>query len=342
MEQSFAGLNALVRGGSGNAAPLDAVLKKAEELGNYCRQNSAGQASKSAAARIGGGDVVEQANDQFKSLPEPMRSWLLSLSAACANATLSGAKGDLADKAKAAGIASSGASGGAGGSGSGASGSPCRAAFAGRYPFVRGSQQDAPLADFAKYFAPGGVFDQFFQANLKDFVDTAANPWRQKSSAGQSLGLSPDAIRQFQSAAKIRDAFFSSGPNLQVQFDLKLLDLSPAADNVHFYNEGQDSAFRGGQGQATRIQWPGPAAGTGVRITFETPDKQQAVLQKTGPWALFRLLEESSLQHSGGPERFTVSFQAQSFTARFELQASSVNNPFSLGEARNFHCPESL
>lgn len=329
MERSFADINALVRG-TDKSMPLDAVLERLKDLGNYFRQTGGSQAQKSAASRIGGsGDVVEQANNEFKMLPEPVRTWPLSLTSVGVNATLSQASGDLKGEAKSAGIAGSA--------------SPCHTAFAGRYPFVRGSQQDAPLTDFAKFFAPGGVMDKFFQANLKDFVDTASTPWRQKSTDGHSLGLSQDAIGQFQSAAKIRDAFFpAGGQNLQVQFDLRLLELSPGVDNVRFYNEGQDIVYHSGQAQAARIQWPGPTPGTGVQITFETPDKQQSRQQKSGPWALFRLLEESSLQHSGGPERFSVSFQAQGFTARFELQASSVNNPFSLGDYRSFHCPESL
>ena len=40
----------------------------------------------------------------------------------------------------------------------------CQQTISNRYPFVRGSNSDAPLADFAKLFAPGGVMDSFLQA----------------------------------------------------------------------------------------------------------------------------------------------------------------------------------
>jgi len=328
LESAFAELNALVRKSADAPPPLDAVLERAQALGNYFRQNGSGEQAQKMAAS--GGDLAAQANSEFSRLPEPVRGWLLALGTGGLSATLAQAKGALKDKAQSAGVA-------------GGPGSPCQAAFAGRYPFQRGSPQDAPLADFAKFFAPGGLIDQFFQANLKDFVDTAASPWRPKANGGAALRLSAEAVRQFQSAAKIRDAFFpAAGQSPQVQFDLKLLELSPGVEGVHVSNEGQELAYHSGQEQASRLQWPGPTPGGGAQISFDLPDKSKAVQRKNGPWALFRLLEDAALQRAGGPEQFNVVFQAGAAKARFELRALSVNNPFALGEARGFHCPESL
>ena len=127
-----------------------------------------------------------------------------------------------------------------------------------------------------------------------------------------------------------------------VQFDLKPLELDANADSFHLVIEGQEIVYRHGAEQVTRIQWPGQAAGSGVRIVFEKPDKSQAVLSKEGPWAMFRLFDKSSLQLASGHDQFNLTFQAEGLTARFELRAVSVNNPFSLGNALNFRCPESL
>jgi len=350
LENYYENLNALVRGEPGKPVPLDAALGKAKELRDYFMQTG-GAAQAQAGA---GGDVLGLARMEFSRLPEPVKSWLMSLTNAGDTLIRSEAKGELKAKLnaqlQAAGIAGAGggggkAGGGKAGGGAGGGGGPslCKAAFNGRYPFVRGSPQDAPLADFNRFFAPNGVIDRYFQANLKDLVDTGAAQWRQKSAGGQAPGLSPAAIREFQRAAKIRDAFFSAGGSSpQVQFDLKPLELDARADTVRLTIEGQDIAFPQGAGQAVRIQWPGPAAGSGARIVFEQPDKSQASRAKEGPWALFRLFDEAAPQRSAAQDRFTVTFQVEGFAARFELRALSVNNPFSLGDARNFHCPESL
>ncbi|MFM8333878.1 MAG: ImcF-related family protein, partial [Candidatus Methylumidiphilus sp.] len=352
LESYFEGFNTLVRG---EPPPLDATLAKAKELRDYFMQTG-GNPAQAAASQIGGGmDVAGAAKMEFARLPEPVKSWLLSLTGAGVSQTLSGAKGALNSKLAAAGIGGGGGGGGGGGAGGGDSGaakgavdaagggSQCKRAFAGRYPFAKGSGQDAPLLDFAKFFAPNGVFDQFFQANLKEFVETGASQWRPKSADGQSMGLSQAAISEFQRAAKIRDAFFiGGGQSPQVQFDIKPVDLDARVDSFKLIVEGQEIAYRRGAEQASRLQWPGPAPGSGARIVFETADKRQAARGKDGPWALFRLLDESGLRRAGAAEQYTATFQAEGFTARYEIRPLSVSNPLSLADLQNFHCPESL
>jgi len=341
LESYFENYNVLVRGETDKPVPLDVSLNKAKELRDYFMVQTGGQAQKSAASRIEGGgtDVLGQAKMEFSRLPEPVRGWFMSLTSGGMSQTLSGAKGTLNEKLKAAGIGGGAAAAGAG---SGGGTSQCKLAFNGKYPFAKGSAQDAPLVDFSKFFGPNGVMDQFFQANLKEFVDTGSPQWRQKSADGQSLGLSPAAIHEFQTAAKIRDAFFAGGGQMpQVQFDMKPLELDSKVDSFRLNIEGQEIVYRHGPEQVTRIQWPGPSAGSGARFVFETPDKNQAGRAKDGAWALFRLFDESSLQRSGA-DRFTLTFQAEGFTARYEIRPLSVNNPFNLAEVQNFHCPESL
>jgi type VI secretion system protein ImpL len=353
LENYFENFNVLVRGGPDKPVPLDAALNKAKELRDYFMQTG-GVAT--------GNDVVGPAKMEFARLPEPIKGWLMSLTTS--GVTIGKKESDKAKekakkeetekkqkeankKLKELGIARGGDVGGggasAGGGGQeGGGSSQCNKAFDGRYPFVRSSQLDTPLADFSKFFSPNGIMDQFFQANLKDSVDTSSPQWREKVSDGQSPIFSQALINEFQLAAKIRDAFFSAGGTApMVQFDLKPLELDANADSFHLVIEGQEIVYRHGAEQVTRIQWPGQAAGSGVRIIFEKPDKSQAVLIKEGPWAMFRLFDKSAMQPTGGQDKFNLTFQAEGLRARFELRAVSVNNPFSLGDALNFRCPES-
>ena len=48
----------------------------------------------------------------------------------------------------------------------------CQQIITGKYPFVRGSNSDLPLADFGRLFGAGGIMDQFFKQNLERFADT--------------------------------------------------------------------------------------------------------------------------------------------------------------------------
>ena len=364
LEKNFEGLNVLVRGEADKPVPLDAVLNKAKELRDHFMQT--GGVSQSQKSAVVGSDVVGQAKLDFARLPEPVRSWMLSLTETGVKLgqietaqALEKTKKEEAqkkqedadkkqkeanNKLKELGLTGGGgAAAGGGGSAGGDGASRCKTAFSGRYPFVKGSQQDTPMADFSKFFSPNGIMDQFFQTVMKDLVDTSGAYWRQKPSEGPSPKLSQETIHEFQLAAKIRDAFFPAGVQMpMIQFDLKPLELDSNADSFRLFIEGQEILYRHGAEQVTRIQWPGQASGSGARIVFEKPDKSQAVLSKDGPWAMFRLFDTSNLKPSVGQDQFNLTFQADGLTARFELRTVSVNNPFSLGDAFNFRCPESL
>ena len=52
----------------------------------------------------------------------------------------------------------------------------CQQIIANRYPFAN-SDRDVPMADFAKLFAPNGVIDKFFAANLDPLVNRSGKTW---------------------------------------------------------------------------------------------------------------------------------------------------------------------
>jgi type VI secretion system protein ImpL len=336
VEAAFEPLNALVRGGEGRPLPLDGVLNALAALhGHFLQQGDVAArgetALKSAAegAAGGGGAGLSQAKSVLGRLPEPLRGGLLALAETGAGQTLAGtmagARGELNAMLK-AGV-----------------GTPCKAALAGRYPFTKGSPREATLVDFARFLAPNGVLDQFFQTHLRTFVDMNRPVWAEVSLNQRTLGLSAAALRQFQNAARIRAAFFpGGGPAPAVTFELKPLALDDDVAAFRLAVEGQDIVYRHGPAQVSRLQWPGPGAGSGVRLVFETLDGQQVSRALEGAWAWFRLVDESGLETAGTPERFTITFRAGGFSARYELKAGSVDNPFHLPELRAFACPDSL
>lgn len=329
VENRFEPLRNLVSGGPDKPSALDPVLQQLKSLRDYFLQlsvaNTGGQALQSQANVFSGAgmDVLKQAQLEFARLPEPLKSWFQIIVSSGGQKLSSAAKGQLSDMVK-TGVASS-----------------CKAALGGRYPFVKSASQDVLLADFAKLFAPSGVMDQFFQANLKPFVDTSRPVWSEMASE-KPLGLSPASIRQFQTAARIRDAFFAVGSLLQVQFELKPQMLDNNVGTFRLQVEGQEAVYRHGPEQAISMKWPGPNPSQGVRIVFETLDGRQVSRSKDGTWAFFRLLDEATIVPGSAPEKFTLTFQLQGFTASYELRAASVNNPFNLMELQSFRCPDAL
>ena len=329
VEDRFEALRNLVSNSPDKPSALEPVLQQLKSLRDYFLQvssaNAGGQAIQNQANLFSGAgtDTLKQAQLEFARLPEPLKSWFQIVISSGGQKLSSAAKGQLNDMVK-TGVAST-----------------CKAALNGRYPFSRSSLQDVLLADFAKLFAPAGIIDQFFQTNLKPFVDTSKPVWAEMS-AEKPLGLAESSIRQFQLAAQIRDAFFATGAMPQVQFELKPKLLDNSVGTFRLQIEGQEAVYRHGPEQAVSLKWPGPNPSQGVRMVFETLDGRQIGRSKEGTWAFFRLLDEATIVPGDAPEKFTLTFQLQGMMASYELRAASVNNPFNLQELQSFRCPDAL
>lgn len=218
----------------------------------------------------------------------------------------------------------------------------CEAAF-NRYPFVATSSADVPVDDFARLLGPGGLIDQFFDQYLKAFVDTTQRPWRWQSAEQIPLGLSSGSLAEFERAAQIRDALFNGGTQVQVRFQLVPVMLDPRIAQISIDAGGQTLTYNHGPTESAQFQWPGASGKTLVRVTM-TPagGGSGTVTEREGPWALLRLLDTATVTPSDQPDKFRVVFNNGSGSATFELNASSVRNPFTMAALRNFRCPAKL
>jgi type VI secretion system protein ImpL len=215
--------------------------------------------------------------------------------------------------------------------------SQCRELLGTRYPFDRASPNDVTLEDFARVFATGGIYDAFFQANLAALVDTSHATWRWKEGA-EAIGGSASMLRQFQDAERLRQVFFKPGGQTpEVHFNVSPDDLDPNVDSFHLEIDGQPPLdYRHGPPQAVSMSWPGGASGHALAL-FQQHSGTHAQLEFQGAWALFRLLDQASVQPLSDT-RLAVTFRAGGSQARVILEAASIRNPFVHQEVARFHC----
>ncbi|MBV9287516.1 MAG: type VI secretion system membrane subunit TssM [Hyphomicrobiales bacterium] len=217
----------------------------------------------------------------------------------------------------------------------------CQQIVPSRYPFVK-SDRDVPLADFAKLFAPGGVIDKFFAANLDPLVNRTGRTWTWKPNPNLNRKLSETTLIEFQHAAEIRDAFFPTGgaaPNLS--FEVKPLTLSSDAQTATLLINGATVvAQQGAANAASVVQWPGAGAGeASIAMAPDMPDRQSK-LERTGAWALFRLIDAGSSIQSGNALK--VSFIVFGREVSYQFTSSSLANPLNMPALRQFKCPNGL
>ena len=219
----------------------------------------------------------------------------------------------------------------------------CKRATANAYPVDRRAAADIALADFTRLFSPGGLIDTFFTQNLAEYVDTRTRPWTWKAMGGGDLGISQSVLQQFQHAADIRDAFFASGPQAGVSFQVTPYSLTPEAEAVILEIDGETISFQnaGGQPRPTAVTWPG-SVGL-ARLTLLPPKSgSESTLNRTGPWAWFRLLDAAEIRDTSASDRKRIIFSVGGRIAIFEMQAGSVLNPFALPALSAFRCPETF
>ena len=328
---SFQALNRLVQTRGQAPPPLEEALKRVNEVRDLMMQITSGANNEEQALRFakermngfGAQDVMKKAGLAFASLPEPLHQWLSSLTTSGWEITLENARSELNNMWRAEVVTNYAAS------------------LDGRYPLFRNSGSDATMADFCRFFAPRGVMDKFFETHLKSFIDTST--WRQASLDNQGIRLSPKVLSQFQYAAKIRDAFFAPGEStLNVQFELKPIDLDSNVASFRINIEGQADEYAHGQANAGKFQWPGPHPNLGVVLSFMTADGKAVSRMEEGPWAWLKVLDKSNLVRTSLRDVFMITFQIEGYTAKYELRAYSVFNPFNLPELQQFRCPGSL
>jgi type VI secretion system protein ImpL len=154
--------------------------------------------------------------------------------------------------------------------------------------------------------------------------------------------VTPQQLARFQRAAVIRDLFFGAGgTSPSVRFDITPLSLDAGAKQVTLELGGTSITYAHGTPRDTEITWPGPNGMNSASLSFDPPPTGgSATLSASGPWALFRLFGEGTLERSGSAERYTLSFQLGDRQASFAILAGSVLNPFAPGILSGFQCPQ--
>ena len=333
VQRHFAPLTNLVHPFGATPPPLDKVIDSLNRVRDVLMQISTAAKSDEQAFQIakgrmsdaGGGDPINAANNEFRLLPEPVRSWLLSLSSFGWDLTLGSAKKELNAAWK----------------------NDVLAAYAkglhGRYPLFKNAGIDATMIDFSRFFAPGGIMDQFFKSRLSSFVDTSTPNWSLVGMDNSKVAMPRETLDQFYKAARIRDALFGAGGAVpSVSFELKPVSMDDNVGTFRINLEGQAASYSHGPSKSEKFVWPGPETNAGVRLIFLTLDGQEFSASEEGPWAWMKTLDKASMENTALPDRFLVTFQVHGLKARYELRANSVDNPFRLPELESFRCPESL
>ncbi len=216
-----------------------------------------------------------------------------------------------------------------------------KASLKNRYPVFKKGRQQTALVDFGRFLGDSGSIDNFINSYLTPFLDTRR--WRLRSVDGRSLGLSAEALKQIQRSVRIRKMFFQDGGQLpMVRFSLKPVYLDAEVKRFLLDMNGQQLSYQHGPVRATKVEWPGPEDSNRVRLNFERIGASNFSIVKEGPWAWFKLLDDSKMGRKSSADKIEVTFSTAGLKVKYQILASSVSNPFTNHELSKFRCPERL
>jgi type VI secretion system protein ImpL len=335
VDQRFRQLHALLQSDGKTPPRIDTALADLTDLYDYLVQ-AMHQKTLGPDAVAGLHEIVARGNaviGRIESLanaqPQPLRGWLASTTETSRALTIGKAVGGAQQQVKEAWASSVGPE--------------CRAALASRYPFDRNAGLFVNLNDFTRLFGPGGVIEGFAQTYILPFADTSVRPWRWRREGAGLRGLSSEALRMFEQAGRIREAFFAqSGGSLGFGFEIEPVSLDHRARQVVLELGDQRITYQHGPRRPTRVEWP--QRGPGASITFTTPGLlgQTIMASERGPWAWLKLLDAAHVRRSATPDRFRVLFDVSGYRAEFDVRSDSIINPFFLPELEQFRCLERL
>jgi len=222
---------------------------------------------------------------------------------------------------------------------------PCQSLASNRYQMDRGAKAEIGLADFGRLFGGNGYFDGFFKKYLDTYADTSQREWKWRQENPVAKLMSVETLRQFQRAARIRDAFFPTNGNVpQISLSITPPVLAEGGLTAKLEVNGLPVSSSNQPNPApVAVQWPGAAGKTAVSLVQDPPlpgAQPSEISGGTGQWALFRLLDKAS--KTPRANSITASWIVGGREVPFQLGTGTVFNPLQLPALAEFKCPPSL
>lgn len=313
--------------GDGPGAPIDLVLRSLSDMQQQLAKMAATLVnSGTAPAAPSGFDPALALRAEALRQPQPLARWLTQIAASGSALRSGNPRQQLATIFNA----------------SGGPAELCPTVVNGHYPFVPGATDDSSVAEFARLFAPGGLFDGFVNTLLRPYVDMSGKAWRMQSADAASAPVSAADLAQFQRAAVIRDMFFANGTTApSIRMDIRPVSADAETKRVLLDLDGTTVVYSRDAPRSTQVTWPGASPQQTVRLAFDPPPTGRAgALQETGPWSMFRLFRHGRMQQqAASAERYNLTFKLGERQAVFEIRAQSATNPFASSVLQDFRCP---
>lgn len=214
----------------------------------------------------------------------------------------------------------------------------CRRTLAGNYPFSHG-RREVSIADFVRFFAPGGIADNYFQQYLADKVNTSTVPWTFKHA--ESGDKRNQILQLFYRAGEIRRIFFAphSGNQLSLPVTISVPYMSPSLTRLKLGIGETQLIYSHGPLRPLSVHWPGSTAEAPVSLLL-TEEMSGDVMAEhwSGPWSLFRWIDSAQQRHVQPSGALVIDFPRDDKKVTFSLSGVVSGHQPVTEILRSFKC----
>ncbi len=215
----------------------------------------------------------------------------------------------------------------------------CRETITAAFPFAD-SPRNLSIDNFARFFGPGGDMDQFYTEYLAAFVERTPEGLRYRPDSPLANRLSQGALRQFERAERIRQAFFAGGGQQpEVEIAIQQVDNHSTIESaILVINDQQVPTVRFEIPKT--VVWPGDGLSTAIQIA-PALDRPSTIGFSGSPWSFLKLLNAASAKRQQG-DTLRATFMIGGRNITYDFTINAIDNPFTMAELREFECPASL
>ncbi len=215
--------------------------------------------------------------------------------------------------------------------------------LASRYPFNPKVTKQVSIADFERFFGPQGTLNTFYDQQMRMFLEENMDQLNQL--AGSETGLiRKEVLQAIEQAKQIQTAFFNLKGNLDVQFTLEPLQMSPNKRRSVINVDGQYVEYTHGPRRAIELVWPNTLRETAESKLTLVPSEvnmSPRSLSYEGPWAFFRLLDSARITGSSSTS-VDYQFNVDKGDISYRIHTADNSNPFTSNLLSNYQLPKTL
>ncbi len=212
----------------------------------------------------------------------------------------------------------------------------CKLAIQDKYPFFGTATADASLVDVQRVFGMGGSFDAFLRQRVVPLLDMGGPVWRWNMSNPTAATLDPVSPEEFNKAGMLRDMLMGG---MTAKFEAKAF--GAGVDAVELTVGSTNYRFEKSATGERPVAWSAQGNVPQASVTFFTAGAKVGSVEATGPWALFRLMDQAKRENAG-TQAMLATFGNGAQNVVFKVSLPDDRNPFNRGGVWSFRCPAVL